>query len=361
MHKKVNGAFMSTIVIMDWDVARGQRLAGLARRLQSTVHLEVFYQPETAISWLHWHYADLVIADTRFPGHSAERLIRRVRQTARGEHLPLLMVTPWGEDALRRQVLDAGATDLLTDPVDDLEFHARCSNLLTQYRQRKLIQERARWLEQRVAEATGEVHRREHETLLRLAKAGEYRDEETGNHVIRMAKYTRLIAERLGLSGEQCEALELAAPLHDIGKIGIPDQILRKPARLSHGEFEIMKTHTLIGYEILKDSPSQYLQMGAVIALNHHEKYNGTGYPRRLGKEDIPLPARIVSVADAYDALTSARPYKAPWPTDKALAYLDSQRGKFFDPACLDAFFAELERVERIRDTLSEHPQAQQR
>ncbi len=352
---------MSTIVIMDRNVARARRLAGLARGLQSDIQLEIFYCPEAAIAWLHWHPSDLIIADARCPGHCAERLIQRLRRTAGGEHLPLLMLTPWGEHALRRRVLDAGATDLLADPVDDLEFHARCSNLLTQHRQRKMIQERARWLEQRVAEATGEVHRREHETLLRLAKAGEYRDEETGNHVIRMAKYSRLIAQRLGLSGEECETIELAAPMHDIGKIGIPDHILRKPARLTHGEFEIMKTHTRIGYEILRDSPSKYLQMGAVIALNHHEKYNGTGYPGQLGKDEIPLPARIVSVADAYDALTSARPYKAPWPASKALAYLDSQRGKFFDPACLDAFFAELEHVDRIRDMLCDPKQAQVR
>lgn len=349
---------MPTILIMDRDVSRSEHLVDLSRRISTDIHIEVFYKPEAAISWLYWHSADLVIADSQFPALEAGQLIHRLRQLPRGDHLPVLMLAPWGERELRRQVLDAGATDLLSTPVDDLEFHARCGNLLTQRRQHTIIHERARWLEQQVAAATSEVRLREHETLLRLAKAGEYRDEETGNHIIRMAKYSRLIAEQLGLPPEECDTIELAAPMHDIGKIGIPDEILRKPARLSHCEFEIMKTHTVIGYEILKDSPSKYLQMGAVIALNHHEKYNGTGYPQRLGTADIPLAARIVSVADAYDALTSERPYKPRWSMQKAIDYLHDQRGKFFDPDCLDAFFAELDRVIRIQHMLGDRQEA---
>ncbi len=302
---------MPTIVIMDRDVSRKDRLVGLSRHIDPDIHIEAFLKPDAAFSWLSWHSADLVISDSQFPGVDTANLIQRLRQLPEGRHLPLVMMTPWNDHDIRRRVLDAGATDLLGTPVDDLEFHARCSNLLTQRRQQRIIHQRTRWLEQKVSEATSEILSREHETLLRLARAGEYRDEETGNHVIRMAKYSRLIAGQLGLTAEECDAIELAAPMHDIGKIGIPDEILRKPARLSHCEFEIMKTHTLIGYEILKDSPSKYLQMGAVIALNHHEKFNGTGYPQRLGAEEIPLPARIVTVADAYDALTFRTPLQA--------------------------------------------------
>jgi two-component system response regulator RpfG len=145
--------------------------------------------------------------------------------------------------------------------------------------------------------------------------------------------------------------------MHDIGKIGIPDEILRKPGRLTHCEFEIMKKHTQMGYEILKDSPSEFLQMGAVIALSHHERFNGTGYPHRLGGQDIPLPARIVSVADAYDALTSARPYKPKWSLEKTLEFLNSQRGRIFDPVCLDAFLSQLDRVTRIQYMLGDQAQ----
>jgi two-component system response regulator RpfG len=345
---------MPTILILDRDVSRRERLVELGQRIDPAIHIEAFLRPEPALSWLYWHTADLVIADSQLPANDPTGLVQQLRQLPRGANLPLLMMTPCGDNETRRRVLDAGATDLLSTPVDDLEFHARCSNLLTQRRQQHIIHERARWLEQKVAEATSEILQREHETLLRLAKAGEYRDEETGNHVIRMAKYSRLIAEQLGLPEGECEAIELAAPMHDIGKIGIPDEILRKPARLSHCEFEIMKTHTQIGYEILKDSPSKYLQMGATIALSHHEKYNGTGYPNQLGGQEIPLAARIVSVADAYDALTSERPYKPRWDTSKALDYLNQQRGKYFDPACLDAFSAQLERVNKIQFLLGD-------
>jgi len=352
---------MPMILILDRDPTRRERLVDLGHSMDPSAHIETFIKPESALSWLYWHAADLVIADSQLPNIDPIDLIKQLRRLPKGDNLPLLMMTPGNDNEIRRQVLDAGATDLLASPVDDLEFHARCGNLLTQRRQHRIIHERTRWLEQKVAEATSEIRRREHETLLRLAKAGEFRDEETGNHVLRMAKYSRLIAEQLGLTAAECDAIELSAPMHDIGKIGIPDEILRKPARLTCGEFEIMKTHTLIGYEILKESPSKYLQMGAVIALNHHEKFNGTGYPNRLGGEDIPLPARIVSVADAYDALTSERPYKARWAPARALDYLNKQSGKFFDPICLEAFMAQLEGVDRIQFMLGDQAQAASR
>ena len=345
---------MPTILILDRDGSRRERLVQLGRHIDPNIHIEAFLETEPALSWLQWHTADLVICDYTSSSIDARGLIRHLQQLPNGNETPVLMMAPWDNRELRRCALDAGATDLLVTPIDDLEFHARCSNLLSQRRQRHMIHKRACWLEQKVADATSEVLRREHETLLRLAKAGEYRDEDTGNHVIRMAKYARVIAEQLGLSKDECNAIELAAPMHDIGKIGIPDEILRKPARLTHCEFEIMKTHTQIGYEILKDSPSKYLQMGAIIALSHHEKFNGTGYPNQLGGQEIPLAARIVSVADAYDALTSERPYKPRWEMQKAIDYINQQRGRFFDPACLDAFMAQLDRISQIQFTLSD-------
>lgn len=347
---------MPTIIILDRESFRQKHLLKLIQRIDPQLNIEAFLKPESALSWLHWHSADLLVCDSLFPHIGAAELIRRIRQLPDGNDLPVLMMAPWSDRDHRRRILDAGASDLLTTPVDDLEFHARCSNLLTQRCQQKIIHERAHWLEQRISEATSEIRLREHETLLRLAKAGEFRDEESGNHVIRLAKYSRIIAEQLGLSQADCEAIELAAPLHDIGKIGIPDYILLKPGRLTQGEFEIMKTHTRIGYEIIKDSPSKYLQMGAVIALSHHEKFNGTGYPDKLGGTDIPLAARIVSVADAYDALTSDRPYKPKWSTKKTLEYLHQQRGKYFDPGCLDAFLSQLDRVSNIQSMLGDKP-----
>ena len=193
---------------------------------------------------------------------------------------------------------------------------------------------------------------RERETLLRLARAGEYRDEETGNHIIRMAKYSRIIAEELGLSRDDAEVIEMAAPMHDIGKIGIRDDILLKPGKLTSEEFEIMKTHTIIGHDILKDSPSKFLQMGGIIALGHHEKYDGSGYPYGKKGEEIPIEARIVAVADVFDALVSERPYKNAWPTHAALEYMDSHRGRHFDPEILDAFKSQIDAVAKIQGLL---------
>jgi two-component system response regulator RpfG len=349
---------MATILIMDRDASRTKRLVTLIQRMDPALHIEAFPGTGPALSWLCWHTADLAIADSRFPEIGVAELVDHVRRLPGGRHMPLLVMTPWDDRTLRHQVLDAGATDFLGTPIDDLEFRARCGNLLTQRRQQRIIHQRARWLERKVDDATRAVLHREHETLLRLARAGEYRDEATGNHVIRMARYSRMIAEQLGLLEQECDAIERAAPMHDIGKIGIPDEILHKPGRLTRQEFERMKTHTLIGHDILKDSPSRYLQLGAVIALNHHEKFNGTGYPCRLGQEDIPLPARIVSVADAYDALTSERPYKPAWSMEKAVAYLNEQRDKYFDPQCLDAFTAHLDRVSTIQLTLGDRKRA---
>jgi two-component system response regulator RpfG len=193
------------------------------------------------------------------------------------------------------------------------------------------------------------VREREKETLARLARAGEFRDEDTGLHLARMARYSRLIAEAIGQSSDETETIELAAPLHDIGKIGIPDHILLKPAGLNDEELVVMRDHARIGHEILKGSPSKYVNMGALIALGHHEKFDGSGYPGALSGEAIPLCARIVAVADVYDALTSVRPYKIAWSREAAFEYLRAQRGRHFEPRLVDAFISVGEAARRIQ------------
>ncbi len=340
---------MPTVLILDKDVPRVQHLSGIIHQIDQNILVESFSEPVPSSSWPGWQTVDLVISFYQFPNMSGVELIDLVNRVPNVAHIPVLMMFSGDDSKRRHQLLNAGVTDLISLPVDDVEFRARCNHLLIQRQKHKVIQERNLALEKRVSEITNELHLREKETLLRLAKAGEYRDEETGNHVLRMAKYSRLIAEQLGLSETSCDLIEQAAPLHDIGKIGIPDAILNKPGRLTHLEFEAMKTHTLMGYEILKDSPSKYLQMGAVIALNHHEKYNGTGYPNQLAKDDIPIYARIVTIADAYDALTSERPYKPEWSVEKTIKYLNQQNGKIFDPECLDAFMKQLDRITTIQ------------
>ncbi|MBY0438482.1 MAG: HD domain-containing protein, partial [Burkholderiales bacterium] len=202
----------------------------------------------------------------------------------------------------------------------------------------KHLADHAAWLESEVRIATKEIAARELETIVRLARAAEFRDPETGAHIQRMAHCSRLIARRIGLSEATQEILLRAAPLHDVGKLGTPDRILLKPGKLTPDEWEVMKQHASIGYEILRESASPVIQAGAEIAWSHHEKFDGSGYPRGLCGEDIPLFGRIVAIADVFDALTSARPYKRPWSVDEAVSFMRAQSGLHFDPALLEAF-----------------------
>jgi two-component system response regulator RpfG len=257
---------------------------------------------------------------------------------------------------VRYAALDAGITDFLTKPVDARECLARCRNLLTLRRQQLTLEDRRRLLEHMVEDATKEVREREKETLLRLARAGEFRDEETGYHLIRMSRYSRLIAGALGLEHDEAETIELSAPLHDIGKIGIPDHILLKQGKLDDAEWQVMRRHPVIGHEILKGSASKYVRMGALIALGHHEKYEGSGYPNGLVGDHIPLCARIVAVADVYDALTSVRPYKTAWPEERAFEYITSQAGRHFDPRMVDAFLGTKSEVAQIQREWQDPP-----
>jgi two-component system response regulator RpfG len=311
------------------------------------------------VRWATGRVADLVLVDYEMPEMNGIEFVRRLRLLPEYGHVPVVMVTVNDNRKVRYSALDAGVTDFLTKPVDARECLARCRNLMTLRRQQLVLEDRRKLLEGMVAEATRDVREREKETLYRLARAGEFRDAETGNHIIRMARYSRLIATAIGSHSDEAQAIELAAPLHDIGKIGIPDQILLKPGRLTPEEAAEMRKHPRIGYEIIKDSPSTYLRMGALIALGHHEKFDGSGYPHGLVGDHIPLPARIVAVADVFDALTSARPYKEAWDPEAAFDYIERQRGTHFDPRLVDAFVEARAEVLRIRSELSDSPVAE--
>jgi len=347
---------MATILIIDDQLTSRQILQQLVGSIEKDISVEAFANPLEALQWTSGNATDLVLVDYKMPEMNGIEFIKRFRSNPSSSHVPVIMVTSIEDRAVRYEALEAGATDFLMKPVDHHECRARCHNLLTQYQQYKIISDRSRWLERRVAEATSEIRMRERETLLRLARAGEYRDEETGNHVIRMAKYSRVIAEQLGFSKDDADVIEMAAPMHDIGKIGIRDDILLKPGKLTHEEFEIMKRHTIIGYDILKDSPSKFLQMGGVIALSHHEKFDGTGYPYGKKGNEIPIEARIVAVADVYDALVSERPYKNAWSMDTALDYMESHSGKHFDPDAFYAFKEQIDTVSKIQGMLPDTP-----
>ena len=302
------------------------------------------------LQWCLDEDPDLVIVDYMMPAPDGIEFIRRLRENPARAEVPILMVTADHEKEVRYRALETGATDFLTKPVDRIEFTSRVKNMLAIRRSHMLLADRAALLADEVREATKEIHARERETIFRLAKAAEFRDPETGAHILRMAHYSVIIATRLGWDAPALDQLLQAAPMHDVGKLGTPDHILLKPGKLTPEEFDIMKEHATIGWEILKDSSSPILSQAAEIAMTHHEKFDGSGYPKGTAGEDIPLVGRIVAVADVFDALTSDRPYKKAWTVEDALNLLQEGSGRHFDPACVDAFLASRDEMMAIRE-----------
>jgi response regulator RpfG family c-di-GMP phosphodiesterase len=305
----------------------------------------VFTDPELGLGWCQHNSPDLIIVDYMMPGLDGLEFIRRCRATADLQDLPILMVTAAVDRKVRYAALEAGATDFLTKPIDRHEFIPRVRNMLQLRASMVATAHRADELSAAVRQAVEEIHLRERETIMRLARAAELRDPETGTHITRMTHYSATLARKLNLPDDFVEMLLSAAPMHDIGKIGTPDHILLKPGRLTDEEMEIMRRHTTIGYEILRNSASPMLQMAAEIALSHHEKYDGSGYPFGKSGKDIPLTGRIVAVADVFDALTSDRPYKQAWDLDRARDYLIEGRGCHFDPEFIDLFIGNWEEI----------------
>ena len=327
---------VTTVMVIDDQLTSRIILETIIQSIGANIKIKSYDNAISALEVAAVDPPDLITVDYKMPELDGVEFTRRLRAMPACNDIPVIVITIIEEKAIMYQALEAGATDFLTKPVDHYECKVRCRNLLTLRRQQIIIKNRARSLEAKIADAIEQIHVREKETLYRLARAGEFKDSNTGAHISQMAKISRLIAEQMGMDKQFCDTIEIAAPMHDIGKIGIPDSILLKEGRLDFDEFEIMKTHSQIGYEILKDSPSPYLQMGAIIALNHHEKFNGEGYPRKLQQDDIPIEARIVAVADVFDALTSHRPYKKAWSTDDTINQIVAQKSLHFDPDCVE-------------------------
>ncbi len=263
--------------------------------------------------------------------------------------LPVLAILPEGAgEDLKEEVIRAGVWDFFVRPVGIKEYQMRMRNALSMRHIRDTPAKDTVGRESEIRDAIGEILLREYETLYVLGKAAEYKDEDTGSHILRVANYARLIAGMLGENKTSQDVIYHSSALHDIGKIGIPDSILLKPARLDDKEITVMRTHTTNGHGILEHSASSYLLTGAMIALTHHERYDGTGYPMGLSGGDIPLYGRIVCIADVFDALTTRRPYKEPWPLERAFSLLVQERGRQFDPTLVDAFVCNSSAVERI-------------
>lgn len=291
---------------------------------------------------------DLIVADYMMPGMDGLEFIRKFRTMPGGEQTPVLMVTASADPGVKYQLLDLGVVDFLQKPVDASELIARARNLISLHQATSTLRDHNSELKKGVQLMTAELAERERESLLVLARAAESRDPETGYHLLRMAAYSKIIALALGLSEDEAEAIFLAAPMHDVGKIGIPDRILLKAGKLDADEWTEMQRHTQYGHDILGQSRTPTLRLGGVIALNHHEAWDGSGYPNGIQHDAIPLAARIVSVADVFDALTSARPYKAAWSLEDALVELRNLSGSRLDAQCVEAFFSALDAVKLI-------------
>lgn len=336
------------ILIIDDDLTNLKFFSYLLKAIQDVETIE-FADARLALTWCESNEPDLVLVDYMMPDMDGLEFIAAFRGMRGKTSIPIIMATADTDNDVRYKALEMTANDFLTKPINKVELRARVTNMLALRKIQLQQANRANWLAEEVRKATSAVLLREREVIYRLSRASEYRDPETGAHILRMAQYSMLIAKNLGLSQQEQDLILDAAPMHDVGKIGIPDQILLKPGRLTDEEMSIMRQHSAIGAEILGNSASALLQTAAEIALNHHEKYDGTGYPNGLKAEAIPLYGRIVAVADVFDALTSARPYKPAWEIDRAAQQIREGSGSHFDPRCVDAFFHNWDDVLSIR------------
>ncbi len=336
---------MSTILIVDDQSTSRIILEGLVATVEAGIRTVSFGDPLQALAWCAENTPDLVLTDYKMPVVDGVEFIRRFRETAGCGDVPVIVITIVDDKTVRYRALEAGATDILNKPVDHHECRARCRNLLTLRRQSQIIRNRARWLEKQVAEATRLLHGRERESVSLLGRICEQRLDPTGLRGERVGRFASLIAARTDLSSEERDLIELAAPLHDVGMAAIPDNIVLRAGGLSEAEHRLVQSHTRRGHELLSGSQSPYLQMAASIALHHHERFDGSGYPGGLAGAAIPLVARIVAVADVYDAITSDRPYAQAMSLDAALDFLNRGKGGLFDPDCVEALASQMDSV----------------
>ena len=274
---------------------------------------------------------DLILLDVMLPDLDGFEVCRELQRDARTADVPIIFVTARDEVLDEEQGFEVGAVDYLTKPVNSAIVRARVRNHLA-------LHDQAQHLKQLVRKRTLELESTRLRVIERLGKAAEFKDDETGKHVVRMAHYTRLVATHYGLPDDVVELLHLAAPLHDIGKIGIPDEILQKPGRFDVREAAIMQEHTTIGARIIGETEHALLATARELSLTHHERWDGAGYPYGIAGEDIPIGGRIAGIADVFDALTSVRPYKSAWPVERAVDLIESEAGGHFDPEVVEAF-----------------------
>jgi putative two-component system response regulator len=274
---------------------------------------------------------DLILLDVMMPGMTGYEVCEKLKQNPLYKSIPIIFITALNDTLDEAKGLNIGAVDYIFKPVTPAVVKARVKTHLS------LVD-------------VEEVKRTRLQVIQCLGRASEYKDNETGMHVMRMSHYSKIIALGYGFSPEKADILFHAAPMHDIGKIGIPDTIMLKPGKLTEEEFELMKTHPEIGAEILGDTESDLIDLAKSVAMTHHEKWDGSGYPKQLKGEEIPIHGRIVALSDVFDALTSVRPYKDAWAVDTTIEYIKTQKGKHFDPVLVDVLIKELDKIIEIKE-----------
>jgi putative two-component system response regulator len=291
---------------------------------------------------------DLVLLDLNMPYLDGFQIMEQLKEIEKNSYAPVLVLTAQSDRNTRLRALAAGARDYIEKPFDITEVNQRISNMLEIRLLHNQVRDQNIILEEKVQVRTSELENTRQEAILRLGRAAEYRDNETGMHVIRMSRLSAKLAQEIGLPPEECQLILQASPMHDVGKIGIPDEILLKPGKLNDEEWVIMKKHPEIGAEILSGSHSKVMQMAESIAMTHQERWDGSGYPRQLKGDEIPLAGRIVAICDVFDALTSKRYYKEAFSIEKSMEIIEDGSGKDFEPLLVDAFKKTLPKMIRI-------------
>jgi len=313
-------------------------------------HVVSTLNPTETLSLYRQHQSDLILLDINMPIMNGYAVMEELTREIGDSLSPILVLTAQTGQDFRQRALDSGALDYVTKPFNAQELLSRVRNLLTVEMAYKYMRLEKEVLELKVQERTKELSKTRLQVVRCLGRAAEYRDEETGMHIIRMSKMAVVIAKAAGVDEEQCDLLLNAAPMHDIGKIGISDAVLLKPGKFNEEEWRAMQKHAEIGGEILSGDDSDLMRMAHDIALSHHEKWNGMGYPKGLKGKDIPLVGRITALADVFDALTSVRPYKEAWPIDDAVNYIKEESGKHFEPYLVECMMTHLDEIIAIKE-----------
>jgi putative two-component system response regulator len=297
---------------------------------------------------------DLIILDLMMPNMDGFDVLKALKDSREKHYFPIIVLSALTDKQSIIEALSMGADDYITKPFFVEELKARVGNMLKLKERDEFLHTSLDVMESNLLEKLQMLEHTQLEIILRLGKASEFRDDETGRHIERIADYVNLISEELGMNHDQSMMMRYAAPMHDVGKIGIPDTILLKPGRLTDEEFKIIKLHTIIGGKILTGTTLPLLELAREIAMSHHEKWDGSGYPGGLKGEDIPLSGRVVAITDVFDALTSNRVYKTAWPMEKALDFIKEQKGRHFDPDVADAFFSISDKIIKIKQSKSD-------